>query len=83
MRENVDLIDTSVVSLVGVVCRGKQEVGRVMDSWVGVYQGCVGAGEGEMEGASWVLWLDGAADVEAVVLEHLLLSALGDPSNGG
>ena len=29
-------------------------------------------GEGEVEGASWVLWLDGAADGEAGTLHHLL-----------
>ena len=85
MRENVDLINTAVVSLVVVVWSRKEEVGRVIDSCVGVSQGCVGAGEGEVEGASWVLWLDGAGDGEAVVLEHLqpLLLALGDPSHGG
>ena len=85
MRENVDFINTAVVPLVGVVCSRKQEVGRVIDSCEGVSQGCVGASEGEVEGASWVLWLDGAGDGEAVVPEHLqpLLLVLGDPQHGG
>ena len=68
MGVNVDLINTAVVSLVGVVCSREEEVGRVIDSWAGASQGCVGAGEGEVEGASWDLWLDGAGDIEAVVL---------------
>ena len=58
------MINTSVVPLVGVVCCRKQEVGRVIDSWLGV----VGSSGGEVEGASCILWLDGAADDEAGTL---------------
>ena len=36
---------------------------------VGVH--CVGSSEGEVEEASWVLWLDGAPDAEAETLDHL------------
>ena len=81
MRENVLFIHTAVVPLVCVVCSKKQEVGRVIDSCEGVCQGCVRASEGEVEGASWVLWLDGAGDGKAVVPEHLqpLLLVLGGP----
>ena len=45
---------------------------------------CVGSSEGEVEGASWVLWSDGAADGEVVTLHHLqpLLLALRDTTNG-
>lgn len=71
--------------MVGVVCSRNQEVGSVIDSCEGVSQGGVGASEGEVEGASWVLWLDGAGDGEAVAPEHQqpLLLALGDPNPGG
>lgn len=70
MRENVDVIDTDVVSLVGGLCSRKQEVCRVIDGWLSVVVWCVGGGEDELEGASWVLWLDGAADGEAGALQH-------------
>ena len=43
----------------------------MIDSWEGVVQGSVEADEGEMEESSWILWLDGAGDVEAVVLKQL------------
>ena len=84
MRENIDAINTAVVSLVGGVCIRKQEVGRGIDSWLGVVEERVGGGEGELEGASWVLRLDGAADGEAGAPEHLkpLLLGLGDPVHG-
>ena len=65
MIKNIDVVNTAVVPLVGVVCCRKQEVGRVIDSWLGVVVCCVGSSEGELEGASWVLWLDGAAHGEA------------------
>ena len=43
---NIDMISTAVVSLVGVVCFrkqevGKQEVGRMIDGWLGVVLSCV------------------------------------------
>ena len=82
---NIDVINTAVISLVGVVCCSKQEIRRVIDSWLGVGVCCVGASEGEVEGASLVLWLDGAADGEVGTLQHLLplLLALGNPVYGG
>ena len=45
----------------------------------------VGSSEGEVEGASWVLWLDGASDGETGTLHHPLplLLALGNPLHGG
>ena len=67
---NVDVIHTAVVPLVGVVCGRIQEVGRVIDSWLGVAACCVGSSEGEGEDTSWVLWLDGAGDGEVVTLHH-------------
>ena len=84
MRKNIDAINTAVASLVGGVCSRKQEVSRVIDSWLGVVVCCVGGAEGELEGASWVLRLDGAADDEAGALESLkpLLLGPGDPVHG-
>lgn len=85
MRKNKDVINTAVVSLVGGLCSRKQEVGRVIDSWLGVVVSCVEGGEGELEGASWDLGLDGAADGEAGAPGHLepLLLGLGDPVHRG
>ena len=118
MSKNIDAINTTVASLMGGVCSRKQEVSRVIDSWLGVVvccvetavvplagvvccweqevvrvidsredEGvcCVGSSEGEVEGASWVLWLDGASDGEVGTLHHLLplLLALGNPLYGG
>ncbi|KAF3857660.1 hypothetical protein F7725_010861, partial [Dissostichus mawsoni] len=60
MRANQQVINTAVVSLVGGLCSREQEVGAVIDSWLGV----VVSGGAEQEGASWVLRLDGAADAE-------------------
>ena len=84
MRKNIDAINTAVVSLVGGVCSRKQEVSRVIDSWLGVVVCCVGGGEGELEGASWVLRLDGAAEGEVGAPENLKLLLLGpgDPVHG-
>ena len=57
----------------------------MINSGLGVGVCCVGSGEGEVEVASWVLWLDGASDGEAGTIEHLqsLLLALGNPVHGG
>ena len=68
MRRNRHVINTAVGPLVAVVCCRKQEVGRVIDSWQGVLVGRLCSGEGEVEGASWVLRPDGAADREAGTL---------------
>ncbi|KAF3850451.1 hypothetical protein F7725_012223 [Dissostichus mawsoni] len=59
----------------------EQEVGRVIDSWLGV----VVSGGAQQEGASWVLRLDGATDAEGGASEHLepLLLGPGDPVRGG
>ena len=85
MRKNIDVINTAVASLVGGLCSRKQEVGGVIDSWLGVVECWGGGGEVELEGASWVLWLDGAADGEGWAPEHVkpLLLGLGDPVHGG
>ena len=82
---HIDVISTSVAPLVGVVCFVKQEVGRVIDSWLGVVVCCVGSREGEVEGTSCVLWLDGAADGEVGTFQHLLplLLPLGNPIYSG
>ena len=72
MIRNIEVINTAVVPLVGVVCFRKQEVSRVIDSCQGVGVCCVGSSEGEVEGTSRVLWLDGARDGEVGTLHHLL-----------
>ena len=56
----------------------------MIDSWLDVGVSGVGSSEGEVEGASWVLWSDGAADGEVGTLHHLqpLLPALRNPSDG-
>ena len=83
--KGIDVISTSVAPLVGVVCFREQEVGRVIDSWLGVGVCCVGSSEGEVEGSSWVLWLDGTTDGELGTLQHRqpLLLALRNPLYGG
>lgn len=75
MRENLDVINTAVVPLVAMVCIRKQEVGGVIDSFLGVDLCCVRGGEGELERASWVLWFNGAAYGE--------VRRLVDPVDGG
>lgn len=77
MGENIDVINTAVVPLVGVVCSREQEMGSVIDSWQGVVLCCVGVGEDKLEGASWILWQDGAADGEVGAHEHLKPLLLG------
>ena len=56
----------------------------MIDSWQGVGVCGVGSSEGEVEVASWVLWLDGASDGEDGTLHHLLplLLALRNPVYG-
>ena len=85
MRKFLEVINTDVAALMGELCSRKQEVGRVIDSRLCVVVCCAGGGEGELEGASQVLWQDGAADVEGGALGHLepLLLGLGDPVLGG
>ena len=57
----------------------------VIDSCLGVGVCCVVSSEGELEGASWVLCLDGTPDGEGGTLHHLLplLLALRNPLHGG
>ena len=57
----------------------------MVDSWEGVVQGGVEAVEGEMEGSSWILWLDAAGDAKGEALKNLrpLLLAFGDPVHRG
>ena len=57
----------------------------MIDSWQGVGVCCVGSSEGEVEGASWVLWLDGTDDGELETLQHRqpLLLAIRNPLYGG
>ena len=90
MIKNMDVINTAVIPLVGGVrCRkqevGKQEVVKVTDSWLGVVVCRVGSSEGEVERASWILWLDGATDGEVGTLHYLqpLLLSLRNPIYGG
>ena len=83
MIRDIEVINTAVVALVGVVCFRKQEVSRVIDSCQGVGVCGVGSSEGEVEGTSRVLWLGGAGDGEVGTLHHLqpLLLALRNPVN--
>lgn len=77
MWQSMYVIKTAVTSLVGGVCCMKQEVGRVIDSCLGVVVWCVGGSERELEEASRVLWLNGAADVEAGASKNLKPMLLG------
>ena len=63
----------------------RTEVGRVIDSWQGVVLWCSWVGQNKLEGASWVLWQDGAADGEVGAHEHLkpLPIGLRNPVNIG
>lgn len=77
MEENIDVINTAVVPLVGVVCSREQEMGRVIDSWQGVVLCSVEGAEDKLEGTSLVLRFDGACDGEVGPHEHLKLLLLG------
>ena len=83
--ENIEVINTAVLPSLGGLCSREQEVGRVIDSWQGVVLWCSWGGQNKLEGASWVLWQDGAADGEAGAHEHLnpLLIGLRNPVNEG
>ena len=69
---NIDVISTAVIPLMRVICFRIREVGRVIDSWLGVVVCCVGSSEGEVEEASCILWLDGTADGEVGTFPHLM-----------
>ncbi len=60
--ENKVVINTAVVPLVGLICSSKHEVGRVIDSWLGVAVVLTEASEDEAEVTSGVLWFDRAVD---------------------
>lgn len=64
MRDYRDVINTTVVPLVAMVCSRKQEVGSVIDSFLGVSVCCFTNGEHKLRKASWILWFNGAADGE-------------------
>lgn len=85
MGENIDVIDAAVHPSVGVVSSKELEMGRMIDSWLGVVPCLAGGGEDELEGPSLVLWFDRAGDGEVGAHEHLkpLLLGLGDPISGG
>lgn len=81
---NVHVINTCVVPSVGVAHVRQQEVGGVIDSRQGAVDWLLGVGD-QLEGASWVLWLDGACDGEGGAHEHPepLLVDLKDPVRQG
>lgn len=66
---NVHMINTCVVSSVGVAHGRQQEVGGVIDSCQGEVQRLGGVGD-QLEGASRVLWLDGTCDGEVGAQEQ-------------
>lgn len=71
------MINKDVVPLVYALSIGKHEMCRVIDSWLGIVACCVESLEGELEGASWILWLDGTADGEVVTPKHMKPLVLG------
>lgn len=69
--ESVDVVNTSVVALVGVVCGIEQKACREIDSWRGVVPHCAGVAEEELEEASLVLRFDGTGDGEIGAQEQM------------
>ena len=84
MVEHFQEINTGVVPIVGGASVSKQEVGGVIDSCQGEVERLLGVGD-ELEGASWVLWLDRACDGEGGAQEQPepLLVDLRDPVRQG
>lgn len=85
MRKHVNVINTAVVSLVGVIGIRNQEGGRVIDGWLVVVVRCASGREVEPEEASWILWLDGATDGEVGAHEDTWIPQLmgqGNPMLG-
>lgn len=80
----MEVINTAVLPSVALVCRRKQEVGRMVDRCQVVALCCVGVREDELEISSFILRSDGACDVEASANEGLvaLRRGLGDPVSG-
>ena len=68
----------------GVAWGRQQEAGGVIDGRQGAVQRLLGVGD-QLEGASWVLWLDGACDGEVGAHEQPepLLVDLKDPVRQG
>lgn len=79
--ESINVIDTAVVPLVGVVRSKEEEKCRVIDSWQGEVVRCARVAENELEEPSEVLRLDGTGDGEAGAQKHVKppLFNLGDP----
>lgn len=72
-----DVINTSVIPLVGVVSSREQEIGRVIDSWQGVVLSSTGGSKEQLEGSSLVLWFSRTCDGEVRAHEDLHQPLLG------
>ena len=79
-----NVMNTRVVSLVGLVCQSKREVNSVYRI-VHSHQFGFVCYVFHVEVAFFVLWLGGAPDGEVGTLQHLqpLLLGLGNPVHGG
>lgn len=79
--ESINVIDTAVVPLVGVVHSKEEEICRVIDSWQGEVLHCARVVENDLEEPSLVLRLDRTGNSEAGAQEHMkpLLLNLEDP----
>lgn len=71
MGESVDVVFTSVVALVGVVCSKEQELCGVIDSWRGVVPHCARLAEEEPEEPSLVLGFGRTGDGEIGAQEQI------------
>lgn len=71
MVESVDVVNTSVVALVGVVCSIEQKMCRVIDSWRGVVLRCARVAEEELEEPSLVLRFARTGDGEIGAQEQI------------
>lgn len=71
MGENIVVIKTSVVPLVGVVCSIEQKVCRVVDCWQGVVPHCATVVEEELEEPSLVLRFGRTGDGEIGAQEQI------------
>lgn len=81
----MEVINTAVLPLVGGVSSSKLEVGRVIDSSQGEAFQCSRCFPNKLEGASWLLRQDGAADGVLGANENLksLLHGVGYPVSVG
>lgn len=80
MGECVDVVNTCVVALVGVVCCIEEKMCHVIDSWHGVVPHCARVAEQELEEPSWELRFGRTGDGEVGAqeqIEHLLLDVGG------